>query len=53
MENNMEHHVIVVVGLFVIASLASAFFYGPFSIVVGVIGLSLIVALLRVFGGGS
>ena len=49
----MEHHVIVVVGLFVIASLASAFFYGLYPIVVCVIGLSLIAALLQLLGGGS
>ena len=49
----MEHHVIVVVGLFVIASLASAFFYGLYPIVVCVIGLFLIAACLRVLGGGS
>jgi hypothetical protein len=53
MEDNMERHVIVVVGLFVIASLASTFFYGLYPIVVCVIGLFLIAALLRVFGGGS
>jgi hypothetical protein len=53
MEDNMERHVIVVVGLFVIASLASAFFYGLYPIVICVIGLFLIAALLRVFGGGS
>jgi hypothetical protein len=53
MEDNMERHVIVVVGLFVIASLASTFFYGLYPIVVCVIGLILIAALLRVLGGGS
>jgi hypothetical protein len=53
MENNMEHPVIAVVGLFVIASLASAFFYGLYPIVICVIGLFLIAAILRVIGGGS
>ena len=51
--DNLEHQVSVVVGLFVIASLASAFFYGLYPIVICVIGLFLIAALLRVFGGGS
>ena len=49
----MEHPVSVVVGLFVIASLASAFFYGIYPIVVCVMGLFVIAALLQLFGGGS
>ena len=49
----MEHHVIVVVGLFVIACLASAYFYGCYSIIVCVIGLFVIAALLRAFRGGA
>ena len=49
----MEHPVSVVVGLFVIASLASAFFYGIYPIVVCVTGLFVIAALLQLFGGGS
>ena len=49
----MEHPVSVVVGLFVIACLASAYFYGCYSIVVCVIGLFLIATLLGVFRGGS
>jgi len=53
MDSNLVHQVSVVVGLFVIACLASAFFYGPFSIVVGIFGLLVIAALLRVFRGGS
>ena len=51
--DNLEHQVSVVVGLFVMACLASAFFYGPFAIVIGVIGLFVIAACLRVFRGGS
>ena len=49
----MEHHVIVVVSLFVIASLASAFFYGLYPIVICVIGLFVVAALLQLFRGGS
>jgi hypothetical protein len=53
MDSNLDHQVNVVVGLFVVACLASAFFYGPFSIVVGVVGLFVIAAILRVFRGGE
>jgi hypothetical protein len=53
MDSNLDHQVSVVVGMFVIACLASAFFYGGYSIIVCVIGLFLIAALLGVFRGGS
>ena len=49
----MEHQVSVVVGLFVIACLASAFFYGLYPVVTCVIGLFVIAALLQLLGGGS
>jgi hypothetical protein len=53
MDSNLVHQVSVVVGLFVIACLASAFFYGCYSIIVCVIGLFFIAALFQVFRGGS
>ena len=53
MDNNSEHIVSVVVGLFVIASLASAYFYGWFSIVTCIIGLFVIAAILQLFRGGT
>ena len=49
----MEHPVSLIVGLFVIASLASAYFYGLYPLLVCVIGLFVIAACLRVFGSGS
>ena len=52
-ENNMEHPVSLVVGLFVIACLASAFFYGLYPIVTCVVGLLVIAALLQLFGDGA
>jgi hypothetical protein len=53
MDSNLDHQVNVVIGLFAAACLASAFFYGPFAIVIGVIGLLVVAALLRAFRGGS
>ena len=52
MDNNTEK-VSVVIGLLVVASLASAFFYGCYPIIVCVIGLFVIAALLQLLGGGS
>ena len=52
MDSNLDNHVNLVIGLFAVGCLASAFFY-PFSIVVGVVGLFAIAALLRAFRGGS
>lgn len=52
MDSNLEHQVSVVVGLFVISCLASAFFYGRYPIIVCVIGLFVIAALLQAFRGG-
>jgi hypothetical protein len=53
MDNNLDHQIKLVIGLFAAGCLATAFVYGPFSIVVGVIGLLVIAACLRVFRGGS
>ncbi len=53
MDNNLNDRINVVIGLFVIACLASTFFYGCYSIVVCVIGLFVIAALLQLLGGGS
>ena len=52
MHSNLDHQVNVVVGLFVVASLATAYFYG-YSIIVCVIGFFVIAACLRAFRGGS
>ncbi len=53
MDSNLDNHVNLVIGLFAVGCLASSFFYGPFPIVVGVIGLLVVAALLRAFRGGS
>ncbi len=53
MDNNLEHIVSVVIGLFVIASLASAYFYGRYSIIVCIIGLFVLAAILQLFRGGT
>ncbi len=52
MDNNLDHQVNLVISLFAAGCLASAFFYGPFSVVVGVVGLLVIAAILRAFRGG-
>ena len=52
MDSNLEHQVRVVVGLFVISCLASAYVYGRYAIVVCVVGLFVIAALLQAFRDG-
>ena len=51
MHSNLDHQVNVVVGLFVVASLATAYFYGLYPVLVCVIGFFVIAACLRVFHG--
>jgi ABC-type multidrug transport system permease subunit len=53
MDHDLEHRISVVVGLFVIASLASAYFHGWNSIVVCIIGLFVFAAILQMFCGGT
>ena len=52
MDSNLEHQVRVVVGLFVISCLASAFIYGSYPIIVCVIGLFVIAVVLQAFRDG-
>ncbi len=49
----MGHHVITIVGLFVIACLAAARFYGLYPIITCIIGLFVFAALLRLFCGDA
>ena len=53
MDNDLEHKVNMVVGLFVLSSLASTIFYGWHSVIVCIIGLLVLAAILQVLGGGK
>ena len=47
MEENLEHKINVVIGLFVLSCLACTIFYGPYMLIVCVLGLFIIAAILN------
>ena len=52
MNENLEHKVNVVAGIFVVSCLATSFDYGWYSIVVCAVGLFVMALLLQALRGG-
>jgi len=50
--NDLEHKLILIIGLFVVSCLASSLFYGWDMVIILVVGLLLFAAMLRAIGGG-
>ena len=53
MNNELEHKVIVVVGIFILSCVAATFFYGIYPVIICIIGLFVIAAILQLFRGGT
>ena len=53
MNENLEHKINVVVGIYVLSCLAASFYYGWYSIIVCAVGLFVMALLLQVLRGGT